>query len=442
MIKRLTSIVALNWYIFRSRRLISSSLVYAVVLMLIVTIICSSLILMTLFHKIHFQNLIELNKLHSNVKSGLNLLLAETDLNKQDKVQNLSLFNGYNDSVELKWDQWGVFSIIQSRSWWKNIQLLKVALAGNYYIDDSSYALYLVDQDKPLSLCGKTRIIGNCYIPKSGVKPAYIESRGYESQFLIDGETDYSEDFFPELKEDISELDQTYFIDNLIESSDVLKYTIDSFKEDSLSNSFRNIPILLYSLKDIKLDNKNYKGNILVVCDGRLEISNTCHFSDIIIYAHSICIQDGFYGKLQLFGRDTINIGPDCKFDYPSVIGLVNQREEGQTGPSLIIIGESVDFTGIVFSSCNTASINIDPILILKNDVIFKGQIIWNGTLEIKGKIFGTIACKNILLRTPSSTYQNYLLDVEIDLSQLSENYTGVSLFPSIKPMKIVKWLN
>ena len=47
--------------------------------------------------------------------------------------------------------------------------------------------MYLADQNKPLSLTGRTQITGNCYLPKAGVKRAYIEGKSFVGNKLING---------------------------------------------------------------------------------------------------------------------------------------------------------------------------------------------------------------------------------------------------------------
>jgi hypothetical protein len=43
---------------------------------------------------------------------------------------------------------------------------------------------------------------------------------------------------------------------------------------------------------------------------------------------------------------------------------------------------------------------------------------------------------------TPSSVYENHLLNATIDVSKLSKHYVGINLVQESKIKKVVKWLN
>ena len=52
------------------------------------------------------------------------------------------------------------------------------------------------------------------------------------------------------------------------------------------------------------------------------------------------------------------------------------------------------------------------------------------------------VFCKSFILRTPSSVYENHLMDVAIDRIALSEYFVGVALTEEINHHQIIKWLN
>jgi len=427
--------------IVKSAKIPASTLVYAVFIMLIIAIICSSLILMSFYHTAYYKNYIEKDRVFTNVNSGINLLLAEQKMIEADMPTKLSLFNSYNDSVLLEWKQWGILKLIKSRSWWKNFEFQKVAFTGDYYKDKNSYAIYLADRNKPLSLCGKTQITGKCYLPSAGVKRAYIEGRNYEGNELIRGEIKYSADSLPEIKDKYKNLDLAYFQERYLENNSVLKFSPENIINDSLFNSFYDSTILIYSNDDLLLDQVVLTGNIVVLSEGIIEITNTCQLEDILIFGKSIWIENDFKGELQLFAKDTINIGENTQLTYPSVIGLINPNEEGNINPSMVNIKDGVNFFGVIYSASRSEVITIDPILKFGKNTVVSGQVYWEGIFNINGHVYGSVACKKFLLRTPSSIYENHLLDITIDLDELSEYYSGVELTNSDRINNIIKWL-
>jgi len=409
--------------------------------MVTIAIICSALILMAYYNKMVYTSYIEKDRVFSNVNSGINLLLAEPETVELNSSKRRSLFESYNDLVLLERKQWGIFELIKVSSWWKNFSFQKIAFTGHYYKNDSSYAIYLADQNKPLSLCGKTEITGNCYLPKAGLKRAYIEGRNFEGKELINGNITFSQDSLPEIIDTFKNLDLEYFKQNYLESDETFKIIAEEIPEDSLFNSFSDSTILLYTKNDLLLDNIVLTGNITLLCEGTLEITNSCRFEDILVYGKSVWIEEGFAGKFQLFAKDTINIGENVQFKYPSVIGLINDNKEGNTNPSMVNFERGSSFFGVIYSSCHSDVITIDPILKTSEDTKLSGQVYWAGIFDIKGMVNGSVACKKFLLKTPSSIYENHLLDVIIDLDGLSEYYTGVELTGTDRINKVIKWL-
>ena len=51
------------------------------------------------------------------------------------------------------------------------------------------------------------------------------------------------------------------------------------------------------------------------------------------------------------------------------------------------------------------------------------------------------LATNGFMLNTPSSVYENHLLDITIDWSQLSEHFTGINLINESDSRSVVKWL-
>ncbi|MEZ5199163.1 MAG: hypothetical protein R2764_23110 [Bacteroidales bacterium] len=319
-----------------SQKLQSSTLVYAVFIMVVIAIICSALILMSYYHNMVYTAYIEKDRVFSNVKSGINLLLAEPESIELGEVVKISLYEGYNDSVELERKQWGIFELIKASSSWKNIKHQKIAFSGNYYKTDSSFAIYLADHNKPLSLCGNTKINGNCYLPKAGVKRAYIEGRNFEGKELIEGDVGFSQDSLPDIIDGFKNLNLEYFIQNYLESKQTEKVIAEDLIGDTVCNSFNNSTILVYTADDLLIDDIVLSGNIVLVCEGTLEVTNSCKFEDILVCAKSVWIEEGFTGAFQLFAKDTINIGENVQLNYPSVIGLINDNREGNTSPPIV----------------------------------------------------------------------------------------------------------
>ena len=66
----------------------------------IISIICSSVILLSYFNRTYIDRFFMKDKLHSNVNSGINLLLADKNIVGKNETKKISLFDDENDIVD------------------------------------------------------------------------------------------------------------------------------------------------------------------------------------------------------------------------------------------------------------------------------------------------------------------------------------------------------
>ena len=59
----------------------------------------------------------------------------------------------------------------------------------------------------------------------------------------------------------------------------------------------------------------------------------------------------------------------------------------------------------------------------------------------MKGQVHGSLYTDKFLLSTPSSVYENHLLNATIDASALPASFVGVGLLNTNSEKKVVAWL-
>src|SRR5258708_2870421 len=179
----------------------ASALYIVIIIALVIGVLCSSLIVAAYFYKIQYQRKFRYDQLENNLSSGINILLASSDTTYA-AGKTLSLFNNESDSVSLKRFAWGVYDIGTVKAFSQKDSLYKTFTIANV-IDSSKWAaLYLIDEDRPFSLSGKTTIRGDAYIPKAGVQQAYVDNKAYEGdKRLIIGTKHNSDKKLPTLDE-------------------------------------------------------------------------------------------------------------------------------------------------------------------------------------------------------------------------------------------------
>ena len=165
------------------------------------------------------------------------------------------------------------------------------------------------------------------------------------------------------------------------------------------------------------------KGKIGIFSKKSVYIRKDNDFKGVIIASGKIIIEEGFCGCLQLFAHDSLIIGSNSNFQYPSFIILYNQN----VNPVYLEVGDSSIINGDVIV-CQEEKSTKEPFLKIGKDALVRGQVYVNGTVNLQGKIHGSLACKDFYLRTRKAYYINHLLDNEINFDSLSGYYTSLDL--------------
>ena len=360
---------------------------------------------------------------------GINLILGDEHVVEYDTPISVDLFQTGNDSVNLKKSVWGVFEVASATAYNHKDSSSQTVLYG--YKPDTilKSAMYLSDQNRALFLCGTTKIKGVCYLPEAGVKRAYIEGQGYINSDLIDGTEKRSKTVLPKLDEKLSAYLAKQFLDT---NASVNTAEIP----DTIHHSFSK-PTLVIEIGNsiFTLNQKVLSGNIMIKSKGKLIISAENKLNNIQVYATAIVVEENFKGTLQLFARDSLIIHKNCTLNYPSALGIIKDRFK--LFQQFIKIEEGSVVEGICFGFCSVTDLNRVRITVDEKALVY-GQLYSDGFAEIKGTVHGHVTCDNFRLRTPSSTYDNHLLNATIDFSKLSTTFVGSALLPSVKEKKVI----
>src|SRR6185312_6859899 len=163
----------------RTKMLRASALYIVIIIALVIGILCSSLIAVAYFYRSEYQKKFRQDRLENNLSSGVNLLLTATG-QTFSKEQSLSLFGKDDDTVSLHKIQWGIYEIGTVKTFIGHDTLYKTFSMANTIDSGKWAALYLSDDDRPISISGKALINGDAYLPKAGIKEAYVDGHGYD----------------------------------------------------------------------------------------------------------------------------------------------------------------------------------------------------------------------------------------------------------------------
>lgn len=413
----------------------AGSLIYALCITLILSILSGSLILLAF----NTRTLIERNfiaeKQLTNVSSALNYYLTNaSDWDNSGSIE-LDLFKKGADSVEITKKRWGLFDVVNCRAHQGATKAEGAFMVGLKRPADLT-ALYLSDQNKPLAVCGRTLIKGKTFLPLQGIKRAYIEGQNFMGSQLVKGLTKVSGPTVPELEK---ENELSAFIRRQFNDTDSI-LSIEELKTNKvLVNSFNHRTIILLSTADVDLDNYTLKGNVIIKCAGTVTIKPSSVLQDILIFGKAIEFKKGFAGNLQAFAEDSITVGEEVKLNYPSSVCILATKK-AEANSRLTLLRNSLVKGNVV--NFNAADIQSKYINIKMDEgVKVTGLVYTPGYMDFKGDVTGSLYCGGFILRTPSAVYENHLLNAVVNAAELPDYYVGRFIGTTSERKAIIKKL-
>ncbi|MBS1520716.1 MAG: hypothetical protein JST50_06965 [Bacteroidetes bacterium] len=412
----------------------ASALYIVIIIALVIGVICSALIAVAYFYRAEYQKKFRYEKLSSNLHSGINLLLTSSD-SAYLKKSKIDLFGTHTDSVVLQRKLWGIYGIGVVQAFVQQDTLYKTFSIANA-IDSTKWAvIYIADDNRPLSVSGKTRIEGNAYLPKAGIQTAYVDGKAFEGdKRLVIGKKLLSDKKLPALDSVRFNVLNGYFLIK----GDKLPAT------DSLNQSFiKPTKILDFADQPYTLSKISLKGNILLHSDTTITLDSTVKLDNILIFAKAIVVQEGFKGTCQLFASDSISVGKNCHLNYPSCLGIIRSKTAKLSGQAQIAIGVRTTITGTLFTWEKTPG-KLNPVIRLGKRDTVTGQIYSQDAVSFKDScvVHGSIFSKRFLYQNSFTLYENYLIGLQLSSTTLSPYYLSNALLPvSSKKKKLLQWL-
>jgi len=415
----------------------ASALYIVIVIALVIGVVCASLIATSFYYKIQYQKKARYDQLNNNLASGINILLGTADT-AYSAGKTFSLFNNESDSVYLKKANWGIYTIGVAEAFNQRDTLYKTFTIANR-IDSAKWAcLYLTNNERPFAVSGKTSIRGDAYIPEAGVQAAYLNNNAYQGdKRLIIGTKHNSEKTLPALDTILLQTATRYF-QKPPEGDKTL------LNKDSLTASFLQPTRILNFGKDAQvLEGKYYAGNVILYSDTTVTIDSTSTLKNALVFARAIIVKSGFRGNCQLFATDSISVGPNAVFTYPSCLGIVRSATKKINTEEKITLGDNSQVFGTIFtyeSNKNT----LKPLIIVGKKVKVQGQVYSQGIMQLMDQleIDGSVYTGTFFYRSSFTLYENYVVNTTINSKALSPYYLTSKLLPVAgAKQKVMQWL-
>jgi len=396
----------------------SSSLYYAIVIMLLSGILLSSI----LFIENYFFQIINIHynsdKLIDFNKSSINYSLEY--FNSIDTTYSkFEPFN--NNSISLiKRMDWGYLDVLYCTSIYKKDTINRIGIVENY--DKDKFALFLKDNNIPLSM-NNCIIKGNIKLPDAMFKQLYL-TRENNGKNLIRGKILSSEKFMFKAK--------TFKLPKVINDTlffDRLENKVEIY------NDFKNKPIFIVLKKKHKLKNLIIKGKCIIKAVDSIIIYPTASLEDVIIISPKIIIKDNFKGSLQFFAKKDLIVGNNVQLKNPSV--LLNFCDADRK-LNVLQIGKNCNIEGGIILNDNSFGKN--SIMKIDKNTLITGKIYCNSALFFKGNIKGSIYTNKFIYDNGEMKFDNALKDITIDNTK---KINSIILKENVSAgyYKIIKWL-
>ena len=388
----------------------ANSLLYAIYVCLIVSIICGALLYFANLYtqlNIHYNLQEELfinNQSVTNYALGNKLIVAEIPPDENSGIQG---------SFQSK--KYGLLTLLISKSSLRNDTITAAHIVGSFFNDKT--AIYLSNFTKPLTYSGKVKIVGDCYLPSQYIETAYINNK--PNELIVQGQKMISEILLPEINSNF----KTIF--ERIETQKTQFSDVEKYKDSLFYNSFLNETKEIYV--NSTLSNVVFKGNFVLRSKDSIRIKKNVVLEDVILISPKITFEEGFKGTIQAFATVGIKLESKVILNYPSVVCVYNETGE----ESKILIKKECKIAGaIVLFGNKLETIDKNSIEIEQNGLVF-GDIYCSGKLCLKSKVLGSVYTNRFFYKTESSTYDNTIMDLEIDSSKRPPYFIAIPLFNS-----------
>ncbi len=355
-----------------------------------------------------------------DLNSALTLYLSQPEHYQRAPVASIFLFDDTSRTVQIAKEPHGLLNLITASNDYRGKLLSKTLLVGKDPFEGDSIALYVPDNRQALYASGNTIINGNAVIPAKGLQRASIEGRPLRRANPVEGRISKSGSSLPKLAPSI--IKKIHAVQDFDSLSNI-SVSINELFQSSIENAYTEETKWFSSDSDFQISGIQADGRIGFLSSGTILLKKDASLNGVIVSASKIIVEEGFEGDVQLFARDSLVIGMNCRLAFPSVVCLNNDNVNN----IYMEIGESSTIDGTVLVTQENLSTK-KPFLSLKEGAIIKGQVYHQGTVELLGKIHGSLYCEGFYMKTKRAYYENHLLDNEIDVYRLPYLFVSIDL--------------
>lgn len=337
-----------------------------------------------------------------------------TLINQLDDCNNIQLYDSLSDSrVHISIYPWGLYEAVRVHA--SDPRISSVRLFGATHpvppLRNQCCNLWYSTKGTTLSLTGRIVLHGFLRLPRHGVQYGQIRSVFFCGEPVETGRTAYVGTQMPALRYDVNrQIDHLF---NLLSESGAWEAM-----PDSLAVGFCEYQPRLLNAEGV-CENISVEGSAILL-GNEITIDSTCNLKDVLVVGHTIRIEDGFQGRVQLFAEDTVIIGQEVNLQYPSGVFVrrqnpnryleigANSRVEGYA----IVAGEgNPDVKRRNYCQARTS--------------VLRGLLWVDGAAQVQGIVSGCIVANSLVYYSTEGYYE----DMAYDLTLLENPATAYPLW-------------
>jgi type II secretory pathway pseudopilin PulG len=406
-------------------------------LVLVISIILAAILLSLIMLTTNRRRLVQRDtlrlELRRNLSSGLAYAQASTT-HPYFRRLSLDLFGQETDSVTIEQKPWGVFDVAVVIAAKGQFRDTAVALLGSQFSTENQAALYLADENVPLSVNGDAQVRGVAYLPRAGTaRPANLPQTGpARTGLAVTGDVRPSQATLP-LEPD-STLARLRDYASLKLTAWLPPGTPITSTVRGQHRSFVASPVLIYQAAPLTLRSVTLTGQVVVASAQRLTVEASAQLDNVLLLAPVVVLKRGFRGRVQVFARDTVDVEEGCQLAYPSAVGAYSAE-----GPAVVRLGAGSQISGVVLAASTAMARNGK--LLMAPSAAIEGQVLATGALENCGVVRGTVMCRHLTYRTAESFYDNYLVNGTVDREGLPKAFLSTPLLNARASRGVAAWL-
>ena len=371
------------------------SLLYAIYVCLIVSLICGAMLyIATLYDQLNLTYLTR-EELYIKNQSLVNYALGNMDMpGEADDVAGEG--NAFFETTP-----YGLLTVLKATTTNVRDTVTSVHFTGQY--PDNKTCLYLSDYSTPLLYGGEVTLNGEQKLPPQKPSPKHLN--GEKAKLNTSGKITPSGKRLPAVN--------TFVKQFLTEKRNPVQNLGDLKRvNDSLYyNSFKN-PTIEIKISPGSMQNIHIKGNFILCCNNDLLIGKSCTLEDVIVIAPRITFESGFKGTLQCFAKTEITVEENVVLGYPSVVCIYNESVE----KSNLNIKEHCKIIGAVVSTGFPIRMMESNFIDIGKEGLIVGDVYCEGMLSLYSNVYGAVYTSKLLYEGGATKQENMLFDVTIDI--------------------------